>query len=289
MNWIKSLQNAINFIEDNLMEELDYSEIAKQANSSSFHFQRIFSILCGYSLGEYIRNRRLSLAGNELATTEQKVIDVALKYGYESPESFSRAFVRFHGITPSEIKTQGGNLKSFSKLSVKLILDGGCVMDYRIEKHDEFKLISKKEFFPEDMEKAQKLIPEFWTKTRPEIHKILKYLKKDKDFGDVVIGACFEEETKDGFFPYGIGVLYNGAKVEDDLVIDTIPAATWAKFNCIGPMPIAIQSLLNKIYSEFFPSSEYKPVGGYYFELYPDGNTLASDYECEIWISVEKK
>ena len=102
MDWITGIQNAIDYVENHLTEELDYEEIARASCSSTFHFQRIFGILCGYTLGEYIRNRRLTLAGAELATTRAKVIDVAYKYGYENPESFSKAFQKFYGISPSQ-------------------------------------------------------------------------------------------------------------------------------------------------------------------------------------------
>ncbi|MBO5411225.1 MAG: helix-turn-helix transcriptional regulator, partial [Clostridia bacterium] len=107
MDWIVGIQRAINYIEDNLTETIDYEEVAKQCYSSSYHFQRVFSILCGYTVGEYIRNRRLTLAGKELATTNAKVIDVALKYGYESPDSFAKAFQKFHGILPSQARNNG--------------------------------------------------------------------------------------------------------------------------------------------------------------------------------------
>lgn len=293
MDWIKSLQNAIDYIENHLTEEIEIEEVAKIANSSPFNFQRVFSILCNLTLGEYIRNRRLSLAGSELASTDQKVIDIALKYGYESPESFTRAFVRFHKITPSQVKKNGGALKSFSKLSVKLILDGGSYMDYRIEKHDEFKIISKKKYFPiVDMGETQKEIPKFWDKCNKDntVNTLLnKYLDKNSIFKDAIIGICFETSDKKNEFPYGIGVGYNGNKVENNFEIDTIPALNWAKFKCIGPMPTALQTLLKNIYSEFFPSSEYKPSGGYYLEVYPEGDISANEYESEIWISVEKK
>ena len=104
MEWISGLQKAIDYIEEHLTEDLDFAEIAAQAYSSNFHFQRVFSILCGFTLGEYIRCRRLTQAGSELASTDSRVIDTALKYGYDSPESFSRAFVKFHGI-----KTHSGS------------------------------------------------------------------------------------------------------------------------------------------------------------------------------------
>lgn len=104
MDWITGIQKAIDYVEEHLTENIDYEETARRAYSSSFHFQRIFSIICGFTLGDYIRFRRLSLAGRELAEKSGRVIDVALKYGYDTPESFTRAFTRFHGATPTQVK-----------------------------------------------------------------------------------------------------------------------------------------------------------------------------------------
>ena len=119
MNWMENLQSAIAYIEENLTEEIKVRDVAEKAYVSEFHFQRIFSALCGISVGEYIRNRRLSIAGSELATTDAKVIDVALKYGYESPDSFAKAFKQFHGVLPSQVKCNGGTLKSFAFASIR--------------------------------------------------------------------------------------------------------------------------------------------------------------------------
>ncbi|NLG04838.1 MAG: helix-turn-helix domain-containing protein, partial [Clostridia bacterium] len=124
MDWITGIQRAVDYVEAHITESIEYEEVAKQAYSSSFHFQRVFSILCGYTLGDYIRMRRLSLAGNELAATGSRVLDVAIKYGYDTSESFSRAFSKFHGVTPTQARHDGAELKSFSPLFVKLILDG---------------------------------------------------------------------------------------------------------------------------------------------------------------------
>ena len=143
MDWIQGIQRAIDFVEANIGEEMALEKVAKQAYSSSFHFQRVFGILCGFSLGDYIRMRRLSLAGEELSRGNAKIIDIALKYGYDTPESFSRAFTRFHGISPSEAK-HGGKVKIFTPLSVKLTLTGGSKMDYRIEKRDAFEVVCKR-------------------------------------------------------------------------------------------------------------------------------------------------
>ena len=147
MDWIIGLQKAIDYIEDNLTETIDYEMVAAQSFSSSYHFQRVFSILCGFTIGEYIRNRRLSLAGTELATSDAKVIDVALKYGYESPDSFAKAFQKFHGILPSQARNNGSMLKSFSRLVLKISLEGGKLMNYRIEEKPEMILTGYKAHF----------------------------------------------------------------------------------------------------------------------------------------------
>ena len=145
MDWISGLQRAIDYIETHLDGLLDYAEIAAQSYSSSYHFQRVFSLLCGMTLGEYIRCRRLALAGAELSTGEAKVIDVACKYGYDSPDSFARAFAKFHGITPSQARS-GGQIRSFSRLTVKLVLEGGTMMNYRIETKPELVLTGYRRF-----------------------------------------------------------------------------------------------------------------------------------------------
>lgn len=133
MDWVMGMQRAIDYVEAHITEELNYDEIARQSYSTAYHFQRVFGLLCGYTLGEYIRNRRLTLAGSELAGSSVKVIDVALKYGYDNPDSFARAFTRFHGLTPSQARREGVKLNSFSRLSIRLSLEGGCMMEYRIE------------------------------------------------------------------------------------------------------------------------------------------------------------
>ncbi len=147
MDWISGMQKAIDYIEDNLDGTIDYEKAAAQSFSSSYHFQRVFSILCGFTLGEYIRARRLTLAGAELATSDARVIDVALKYGYDSPDSFAKAFRKFHGILPSQARHDGGKLRSCSRLVLKSSLEGGKCMDQRIEKKPRMTLTGYKAHF----------------------------------------------------------------------------------------------------------------------------------------------
>lgn len=124
MDVIRCLQRAVDFMEDNLCEKMPMEEIARHAYMSAFHFQRLFSAVCGVSVGEYIRARRLTLAGAELQSSDIRIIDAALRYGYESPEGFSRAFTRFHGLSPLAARSGGGTLRTFPKLSVRSIYGG---------------------------------------------------------------------------------------------------------------------------------------------------------------------
>lgn len=292
MDWTSGLQRALDYVEEHITEPIDYGEVARAAYSSSFHFQRVFSAVCGYTLGEYIRRRRLSLAGSELACTGARVIDTALKYGYDTPESFSRAFVRFHGVPPSAAK-HGAALKSFSRLSAKLTLHGGTAMDYRIEKKEAFEVVLRKKFFPKAHEITTREIAKFWGDCQADgtIPAVCKYIHKPNIFDGCIIGVSFDatNATQNSDFPYGIGVHYNGAEItEDYLTVETVPAHTYAVFQCRGKMPEAFQRVYKYICTEFFPASEYQPCG-IEIESYPSADTQNPDYTCEVWIAVEKK
>lgn len=292
MDWMKGIQQAVDYVEAHITEPIDYEEAAKQAYSSSFHFQRVFSILCGYTLGDYIRMRRLTLAGNELVSSEIRVIDAALKYGYDTPESFSRAFTRFHGVTPSRAKHGGVILKSFSPLSVKLILDGGNTMNYRIETKEAFQIICKKKRVSNKKEMTSEDISHFWQTCNADgtIEALCKYIPEHNIFKGCIIGASFGKDAKDTEFPYAIGAHYNGMPVRDTgLMVEEIPSHTYAVFPCVGSMPEAFQKLYKQIYSEFFPTSEYQPCGGTDFEAYPSADVTDPNYACEIWVAVDKK
>ena len=290
MDWISGIQRALDYIEEHLTGEIDYEEVARQAFSSAFHFQRMFGMLFGFSLGDYIRMRRLTLAACELQQTREKVIDVALKYGYDTPESFSRAFSRFHGISPTDAR-RGGNVKSFSRLSVKLIFTGGNTMDYRIEKKDAFTVVcKKKKVFKPQGDTATADISEFWNACSTD--GTIDNLCKLGDYTQIggLLGICFSSEMDSSAFPYAIGVPYNGAPITDPgLELIEIPAYTYAAFTCKGAMPDAFKKTYQQICTEFFPQSGYEYASGVELEVYPSANTQNPDYVCEIWVAVKEK
>ena len=289
LDWVTGIQNAINYVEEHLTDEIDFDLVSKEAACSNFYFQRIFSILCGITLGDYIRSRRLTLAGNELCGADTKVIDVALKYGYESPESFTRAFAKFHGITPSEAKKDGSKLKSFSRLSVKISLSGGNIMNYKIIEKEAFDIIEKVETHTVDNSENAKSIPDFWTRSHKDgTVKMLTELTTDRAF---IFGVCYGNHSEDAkTFDYSIA-----AKCDSNTAIpkgfrkNTIPARTWAVFECKGAMPNAMQDMWHKIVSEFFPTSGYEPTYEMDVEAYTEGNMSSPDYRSEIWVPVVKK
>ena len=289
MDWALGIQNAVDYIEEHLTEELDFEEIAKRAAASGFYFQRIFNVLCGYSLGEYIRNRRLTLAGNELSAKSGKVIDVALKYGYDSPESFARAFSKFHGITPSQAKKDGSQLKSFSRLCVNLSLKGGSTMNYKIIEKEAFTVLEKVSTQDIDDSVNKNTIPDFWTASHQDgtVTTLLEHTT-DKTY---IFGICYGNIPKDQkTFDYSIAAVCDeNVAVPEGFRIHTIPARTWAVFECIGELPESVQEAWHRICSEFFPSAVYEPTYEMDIEAYPSLEMSATDYRCEIWVPVTKR
>lgn len=290
MDWITGISKAIDYIEEHITEPTDYARAAKEACSSPFNFQRVFALLCGYTLGDYVRMRRLTLAGEELLSTDAKVIDVALKYGYDSPESFSRAFTRFHGVSPSAVR-KGAAIRSFSRICVKLILTGGSIMEYRIEKKQAAKIICRRrEFTKPGDDYTNKEIPEFWNECGRDgsIQKLCGYIKDSAQFKGL-LGVCFSTEMTDSGFPYGIGAEYDGESDPQDFEIVEIPAYTYAVFTVRGRMPDAFRETYRKICTEFFPQSGYEYGNGVEIEAYPSADVQNPDYTCEIWIAVKPK
>ena len=285
MEWIESIREAILYIEDNILEDLSIEEIACRANISPFYFQKGFGMLCGYSLSEYIKRRRLSLAGSEVSSTDGKIIDIAMKYGYDSPDSFTKAFTRFHGVTPSAVRKEGAMIKSFVALRIKFSLEGGYVMDYKIVEKDEFKVIGASKKFK--YESALMEVPSFWNEHISQ--------GKLKDICGMY-GINIDEEMGGNEFEYLIAEDYSKEKDGmEGYIVKTIPKYTWAIFPCYGPSPQAIQEINKKIFSEWLPNErEYTISAGYNIEMYSDPSNyekgiLDKNYYSEIWIPVKKK
>lgn len=275
-DWNAGIADAIEYIENNLSERIEIEKVAQRAFVSSFYFQKIFSALCGFSVGEYIRNRRLTLAAQELCSTNAKVIDVALKYGYGSPDSFAKAFHAFHGIAPSDAKRLGSKLKSVARLKIKLTLEGSTMIEYKIVGKAQFTLIGIKRKFKSESSYAG--IPEFWQ----------EFMEKKDEPIVGMYGLC--ETTDDNEFDYYIADNYSPRyDIPNGYETKVIPAGTWAVFPCRGALPRALQEVNTKIWSEWLPSCKaYKLAGDYDIEMYTEACSDPNDNYSEIWIPVKK-
>lgn len=285
MNWIDGLSEAISYIENNITDKLTIEDIAKKAYMSPFYFQKGFAMLCGFTVGEYIRRRRLTLAGSELVSTNDKIIDIALKYDYDSPDSFTKAFTRFHGVTPTAVRRDGAMIRSFAPLKIKLILEGGYIMDYKIINKDSFKVIGSSKVFT--YENAKTEIPKFWDE---------HYKSGNGAVVCCMYGINIEENMPSDQFEYLIADTFDTPReLPEGFVIRTIPAFTWAVFACKGAMPDSLQKLNERIFSEWLPGcKDYEIAAGYCVEMYSDAceypnGTQDENYYSEIWIPVKKK
>lgn len=299
MDWVTGIQRAIDYMEAHITEDIDYAAAARQSCSSEYHFGRVFAILCGMTPAEYVRARRLSLAGSALAQGKLRVIDAALQYGYDSPDSFTRAFTRFHGITPSEARA-GGVLKSFSRLYVRITLEGGTIMNYRLEEKPETVYLGYKRHFSGTPDDRQQQEADFFISTRANQY-LLKGMAHDCDTQYCII-TNIGDDGYDFYIASQPGT-WMTAHLEQELGEDarrferiTVPAGTYLICETERTKyPTMLQEALRRrAVSEWLPSSDYEladapeiTVTHWYFDKdHPD---VSSTRYSELWLPIRKR
>lgn len=288
MDWLSRLNEALEYIENHLDGEIDLDRVAQIACCSSFHFQRMFSYMASVPLSEYIRRRRMTKAAFDLQNGSEKIIDIALKYGYDSPTAFNRAFQSIHGVPPSAARQEGVLLKAYHPISFKITIRGEAEMNYRIEKKDAFRIVGAKltsPWTPEKQEGFQE-VPKFWKSQQQKgtIPKLCAIMDQEP-MG--VMGISVGDWKNAGCFDYYIAVS-STQPVLEGMDEYEIPACTWAIFECKGAMPHAIQNMQQRIMTEWFPNSGYQYADAPDIELYGEGDQSADDYLCWIWVPVKK-
>ena len=274
--WIDGFQASIDFMEQHLTEPLDIEKIAGQALLSPFYYQRMFGALCGMTVGEYVRSRRMTLAAQELAAGQIRVIDAALKYGYDSPDSFAKAFQRFHGVTPSQARESGARLRSFAPMHIKIAMEGGKMLEYSIMEKAPFTVVGMKRRF--SSETSYQEVPKFWQEWMQAEDKKLMGM----------FGLCTDENGKE--FDYWIADLYAPwNEVPEGCETRVIPGGLWAQFTCRGPLPDSLQSVNTQIWSEWLPNLKgYTLAGNYSLEFYMPPAEKPEDNVNYIWIPLKK-
>ena len=223
MEWIERLNEAIGYIEKHLTDEIDMGQLGRIACCSSYHFQRMFTYMAGVPLSEYIRRRKMSLAAVDLQGRGMKIIDVAGKYGYNSPTAFNRAFQSVHGIAPSALKRDGVSVKSFPPVTFKITVKGVEEMNYRIETKEAFRIVGVSVPLDKDIEKNFAEIPAKWGEIAANgTLQRLTGMMDTQPMGVLGVSTCNDTEP----WRYIIGV--SSSQAADGLEEYTVPAATWA-------------------------------------------------------------
>ncbi len=317
MEWMASLRKSIDYMEEHLLADIGAKEVADAVHISPFYFQKGFKIVTGYSIGEYLRNRRLYLAGLDVikggndsqknnpckekgkGCAEEKIIDLAYKYGYDTPESFTRAFSSFHGISPIRLREQPHFIKVFLPLVIEISIKGGNKMDFIIEKRESVKMIGFEREFSYDT--SYREIPQFWNEfcerycgngrkgdTAPgQMESEIRQTIAECMVGE--FGVCVDDIEDGKHFRYYIAGAYQGGKVPEGMKVFEIPASEWAKFKCTGALPEALQAVNTRIFSEWLPGNQdFEMAFPINVEWYSGGNTGSSDYESGIWIPVQR-
>lgn len=296
MEWTELLQQAINYMEAHLQEDITYQDVARYVHMSNYNFHRTFSFMAGMTANEYIRNRRLSLAGQELQETNAKVIDVAYKYGYDTPESFTKAFSRFHGVAPKYAKVRGTKLSLFNPLVIKISMEGGRSMDYKIvETENQTFLALVRAFQNESInEEGNTEIPDFWSECyKKDLVEPLRALRPDgkKD----LFGLCTPTKKGETTFDYGIGIRVDQEtkSLSEEKIKATgyqlweVPACTYVVFSCMGQNGDCIKDMWSRFYKEFLPQAGYEAIDACDYEIYYENG--APGLFCELWIPIRKK
>lgn len=279
MEWIERCNSAIGYIEDRLEDDIDYEELGRIAACSAGSFQRTFSLLAGITIAEYVRRRRMTLAAFELQSSDSRVIDVAVKYGYETADAFGVAFKRMHGVSPAAARKRNTKIKSYPRLSFSLTVRGDAEMNYRVVERDEFTAIGK--IVTSSLEDDR--IPQFWDECKRDgaVERLREIGVKPH-----TLGICFGYDSK-GVNNYMVGA-ETGRKHMEGMITVVIPKSTWLVFESVGPVSPALGNLWKRIYGEFLPQSIYRQAEKPTLEVYCRNDTWADDYTCEVWIPVEK-
>lgn len=289
----KTMNEVIEYIENNLTEKIDYSEIAKIAMCSEYHFNRMFSFLSGINLSEYVRRRKLTLAALELKNKNVKVIDIAMKYGYNSSDSFSRSFHNLHGVLPSEVKKDCTKIKAYPKMMFQLKIEGIEEMNYRILEKEAFKIIGLKKRVGIVFDGVNPEIEEMYKMLNLEKIMKLKSISNIEPKGMISASTNFSEDRmkeKGGLDHYiGVATTEIIEKDFDEFEILQVEKSTWAVFESVGKFPDTLQNIWGRIYSEWFATSDYETINGPEIVWHESPDTTNPNYRSEIWIPVRKK
>ena len=281
MEWVERLNQSVQYIEEHLTDEIDYAQLGRIACCSAYHYQRMFAYMAGIPLAEYIRRRKMSLAAVDLQGGEERVIDIAEKYGYRSPTAFNRAFQAFHGVAPSAVKNEGVSVKSFSPIVFQIAVKGAAEMQYRIETKEAFRILGISAPLEQEIDRNFAVVPRLWQEASENgTIQRLAAMMDAPPMGLLGVSACNDEEQ----WKYFIAV--SSTKESAGFEEYTVPASTWAVFSGTGNNR-SIQELERRIITQWLPASGYEYADAPDIEVYLNPDPRNARYE--VWIPVVKR
>ncbi|MFD8276390.1 AraC family transcriptional regulator [Streptomyces flaveolus] len=284
---LERLNQAMEHIESHLDQQIDVAELARVAWTSEYHFRRMFSALSGMPLSEYVRRRRLTVAGAEVLAGERTLLDVAVRYGYGSGEAFARAFRALHGVGPGEARRTGAALHSQPRMSFRIVVEGSSGMRYRILDKKEFRVVGRKARVPLVHEGVNPSIAAFIRGIGPEPLRRLAALSDQEPEGVVGVSDQLDPSRAEGTELDYYHAVVTGADAPEDMDVLEVPAGAWAVFESSGPFPLALQYLWRDVYTQWFPSNPYRSRPGpeiLRVRVSEDG----AQADAEVWIPVER-
>ncbi|MDR6977052.1 AraC family transcriptional regulator [Streptomyces sp. 3330] len=285
---LERLNQAMEYVEGHLDEAIDVSALAHGAATSEYHLRRMFSALAGMPLSEYIRRRRLTVAGAEVLAGEESLLEIAVRYGYGSGEAFARAFRGVHGVGPSEARRTGAALVSQPRLAFRLTVEGSSSMRYRVVDRPAFTVAGPKARVPLVHSGPNQAIIDFVRGIDPQVLERLEKLSDQEPRGVVAVCDDLDPSRAEGTeLDYYQGVITSAAAPEDTAALAVGPG-TWAVFTTSGPAPQAIQELWRDVFTQWFPSNPYRSRPGPEIlrtRLSPDG----AEADAELWLPVERE
>ncbi|MEV4924434.1 AraC family transcriptional regulator [Streptomyces roseoverticillatus] len=286
------LNEALEHIESHLDRQIDVAGLARIATTSEYHFRRLFSALAGMPLSEYIRRRRLTVAGAEVLAGERTLLEIAVRYGYGSGEAFARAFRAVHGAGPGEVRRNGASLYSQPRISFRLVVEGSSSMQYRVVEKPEFRVAGKKVRAPLVHAGVNPAIAEFIRGIDQETIRRISALSDQKPEGIVAVSDDLDPSRAEGTeFDYYHGVVTGSADVPEDFDALTVPAGAWAVFENSGSFPLALQHMWRDVFTQWFPSNPYRSRPGpeiLRVRISQGAADAEAQADAELWIPVER-
>lgn len=286
MEWLKRFSKAIDYIEENLTNEISYEAAAEIACCSKNYFQRMFTYVTGLTLSEYIRQRRMTLAAFDLQGSSLKIQDIGATYGYVSPASFHRAFQSVHGVSPSAARSSGVELKSYPRLHFSISVSGTEGLKYRVVEKEAMRFVGATVTLPNEIAQYEEHYGKFW-KACDKNGKLREIIALSNDSESIICGLIHENAPQKPIYYLAIQTDKRKPEHLEEIVI---PASKWAVFTYYGKQLLTYEEANKRFFTEWLPFTDYEVAQLAEMKVYPAKEVAEQPNQfcskCEFWIAI---